>query len=171
MVKHGLNKYGDTLIELPVPKLLVFYNGEEEMEDERILRLSDSFPEEKREDSDIAVRVRMLNINAGKNRKLMEECRPLYEYAWLVACIRKYEKEEKETREEPADMAEEERKEYRKEQRKQELERAIDRAVDEIPEDFILRPFIMEHRAEGARCPVDICFARTGMEWRRRECF
>ena len=38
-----MNRYGKKLMPLPVPKLVVFYNGEEEKADQMILRLSDSF--------------------------------------------------------------------------------------------------------------------------------
>ena len=40
------NKYGKTLIQLPVPKLVVFYNGKKDEPDEQILNLSDAFPEQ-----------------------------------------------------------------------------------------------------------------------------
>jgi hypothetical protein len=46
-----LNPYGKTLLllPLPLPKLVVFYNGEYDTEDEVILRLSDAFKEEIRQ--------------------------------------------------------------------------------------------------------------------------
>ena len=87
MVENKLNKYGSRLLKLPVPKLVVFYNGEKDTEDEVTLKLSDSFP--KGSNPDIEVRVRMININYGRNRKLLEACRPLKEYSWLVAEVRK----------------------------------------------------------------------------------
>lgn len=37
-----------------------------------------------REDPDITVRVRTLNINYGQDQELMDSCRPLAEYAWLI---------------------------------------------------------------------------------------
>ena len=145
--KNKLNIYGSKLVKLPVPKLIVFYNGTEEKEDDAILELKDAFPEELREGvSDISVKVRMLNINKGRNRKLMEACKPLSEYAWFIEEIRENKRKE------------------------MEIEEAVDRALDEMPEDFSIREFLMENRAEGARCPVDICYARTGMEWRKDMC-
>ena len=45
IVSRELNKYGEDLIRLPVPRLVVFYNGEKKMPDKKILRLSDSFPQ------------------------------------------------------------------------------------------------------------------------------
>ena len=85
---NKLNLYGKKLIKLPIPKLVVFYNGKEGRED-TVLKLSDAFevcspPIE----PDIEVKARMININYGKNKKLMEACKPLAEYAWLVEEIR-----------------------------------------------------------------------------------
>jgi hypothetical protein len=57
VTKHRLNKYGSAQLQLPVPRLVVFYNGEEDTEDEVILKLSDSFPEGLRSESDIEIRV------------------------------------------------------------------------------------------------------------------
>lgn len=82
IIGRKLNKYGKALIKLPAPKLVVFYNGTDEQEDETILKLSDSFPEGA--DFDIEVKVRMLNVNYGRNRKLLEACKPLGGYAWIV---------------------------------------------------------------------------------------
>ena len=79
--ENSLNKYGGRLLPLPVPKLVVFYNGKKEQPDEMILKLSDSFPEGS--DADIEVKVRMLNVNVGRNQLLLEACKPLGEYSWL----------------------------------------------------------------------------------------
>ena len=123
--KNKLNIYGSKLVKLPVPKLIVFYNGTEEKEDDAILELKDAFPEELREGvSDISVKVRMLNINKGRNKKLMEACKPLSEYAWFIEEIRENKR------------------------REMEIEEAVDRALDEMPEDFSIREFLMENRAE-----------------------
>jgi hypothetical protein len=53
---------------------VVLYNGEEDMPEECILRLSDAF-ETKKGESDVEIRVRMLNINYGHNQALMDKCR------------------------------------------------------------------------------------------------
>ena len=121
IVQNRLNKYGSTLIKLPVPKLVVFYNGRREMPDEVTLRLSDSFPEGAA--SDIEVRVRMLNVNYGRNRELLEACKPLGEYAWLVNRVQEVLKKEK-------------------------LESKLDRAITEMPDHFVIKPFLMAHRSE-----------------------
>ena len=122
MVKNNLNKYGRRLIMLPVPKLVVFYNGRDEMEDETMLHLSDSFPEGST--ADIEVTVRMLNINYGKNKKLLDACEPLKEYSWLMKRIRTYIDEGLETID------------------------AINKAIRETPEDYVLKPFLVAHKTE-----------------------
>ena len=86
---NKFNKYGSNLIPLPTPKLVVFYNGTSEEPDETLLRLSDSFSEETRSQSDIEVKVRMLNVNYGRSKRIMSSCKPLKEFAWLIDCIRK----------------------------------------------------------------------------------
>ena len=123
--KHGLNKYGDTLLKLPVPKLVVFYNGTEARREERILRFSDSFPEDS--DPDIAVKVRMLNVNYGKNTALLAACKPLQEYSWLVAEIRQHQ--------ENGDQ-------------KDNLGIAIDEAIFNMPDDYLIKPFLVAHKVE-----------------------
>lgn len=120
--RNGFNKFGSKQIMLPVPKLAVFYNGTADKPDETILRLSDAFPEDRRSESDIEVRVRMLNINYGRNPDIMNRCRPLEEYSWFIAKIRDNKGE---------DMTE-----------------AVNRALKEMPDDFVIKPFLMEHKSE-----------------------
>ena len=72
------NKFGKKLMHLPAPRLVVFYNGTDEQPEEKILKLSDSFPDGAL--SDIEVTVHMINVNYGKNQELMDACKPLAEY-------------------------------------------------------------------------------------------
>lgn len=121
--RKRLNIYGKKLVQLPVPRLVVFYNGTEG-EDDRILKLSDAFdPAGDPGKADIEARVRMININYGKNEGLMAACRPLKEYAWLVDRIRR-------NRESLG------------------LEEAVDEAITGMPGDFEIREFLIGHRAE-----------------------
>ena len=119
--ENELNKYGRTLIRLPVPRLIVFYNGSDSLPEEATLRLSDSFTDIS--DADVEVRVHMLNINAGKNKRLKEACEPLLEYCWLVDAIR------------------ERRKVLN-------LSDAIDASLREMPDSFTIKPFLIAHQAE-----------------------
>ncbi|MBQ3706516.1 MAG: hypothetical protein II889_01280 [Clostridia bacterium] len=122
--ERKLNKYGSELLKLPVPKLVVFYNGRKDQPDEKMLYLSDSFP--KGAESDIEVRVRMLNVNFGRNQELLNACKPLREYAWLVEEVRKNNTSHDETG----------------------MSSAIDKAINEMPNDFVIKPFLEAHRAE-----------------------
>lgn len=81
--------YGTKQISLPTPQCVVFYNGEAEAPEEQILKLSDAF-ENKERQADVELTVRMLNINHGHNKALMEKCRTLSEYAQFVAVSRQY---------------------------------------------------------------------------------
>ena len=121
--QHRMNKYGSSPLMLPVPKLVVFYNGSTQQPDEQMLLLSDSFP--KGSDADIEVKVRMLNVNYGRNQKLLATCRPLGEYSWLVAEIRN----NKSKNEDGAGSA-------------------IDQAISTMPDSFVIKPFLVAHRAE-----------------------
>ena len=119
------NIYGTKLIELPIPKLVVFYNGTDKTEDEVILELKDSFPADKDADSsDIQARVRMLNINYGNNKTLLDACAPLMEYSWLIDKIRFHKSK---------DIS---------------IEDAVDQALDEMPDYFSIKSFLMDHKAE-----------------------
>ena len=123
IAKHKLNKYGKKLINLPVPKLVVFYNGEKDTADESVLRLSDSFPEENKKKADIEVTVRMVNINYGRNIELMKYCKPLEEYSWFVD-------------------------EVRSNQNNHDLTTSVKLALDSMPKDYMIREFLVTNRQE-----------------------
>ena len=119
------NIYSKKIIEIPMPKLVVFYNGTYDEPDEVILELKDSFPQGlDPAESDIQVRARMLNINKGHNKELMKKCRPLLEYSKFIAGIR----QNKQTCET--------------------IEAAIDKALEELPEDSLLHDFLLGNKAE-----------------------
>ena len=124
IVQHELNKYSSTLLELPVPKLVVFYNGDRNQPEETILKLSDSFPFGA--ESDIEVWVRMLNVNYGKSPKLLRACKPLEEYSWLVAEIQKNNVSKDEAG----------------------FSSAIDYAISIMPDDYVIKLFLKAHQAE-----------------------
>ena len=90
-----------------------------------MLRLSDAFPDgaDIRE-SDIEVTVTMLNINHGRNRELMNACRPLAEYAWFIEEIRK------------------------NQAGKMDIETAVDKAIDDMPDTYVIKTILIANRAE-----------------------
>lgn len=115
--------YGSGQITLPTPQCVVFYNGVKEMPEEGTLKLSDAF-ENKETRADVELTVRMLNINYGHNRRLMEKCRVLEEYSELASITRNY----------MLDM--------------EDTQTALNRAVDYCIENGILKEFLLKNRAE-----------------------
>ncbi len=113
-------KYSSRLQPLPKPVCICFYNGKRDQPEKQVLKLSDAYDG----DGDIEVKVTMLNVNYGKNKLLMDKCKPLMEYAWLVDAVRK------------------------KQDEKMDLEAAVDSAIDEMPESFEIYSFLVGNRAE-----------------------
>lgn len=68
--------------------------------------------------------VRMINIYFGHNEELMKNCRPLYEYSWLVNEIRMNIK------------------------RRFDITAAVDAALRNMPDDYVIRNHLMENKAE-----------------------
>ena len=118
------DKYRNTLIKIPTPRFLVFYNGSEEQAEKKYLRLSDAF-QKSMDDPDLELVVTMLNINLGKNKKLLEQCQTLKEYAIYVKKVRTYAKSMKN------------------------VEKAVDCAVTECINEGILREFLLRNRKEA----------------------
>lgn len=114
--------YSSTLVKIPVPRFVVFYNGTGEQPERQILWLSDAFEKETAE-PELELKVLMLNINLGHNKDLMEKCRTLKEYSQYVERVRKYAKSMR-------------------------IEEAVERAVTECIKDGILADFLSAQRAE-----------------------
>ena len=139
----GHSYYGTELRPVPVPLSYCFYNGTADRPDTEVLRLSDAYNMYINQLADdglewdplgkellegmvasIEVAVIMVNVNHGRNRGLLDACRPLEEYSWLVAEVR------------------------RNQERYNDLALAIDEALDAMPGDFVTRDFLMDHRRE-----------------------
>ena len=113
-------QYSSTLQPVPAPVCVCFYNGKKEQPETQVLKLSDAYGG----DGDIEVRVTMRNINYGQSHRLMESCAPLREYAWLVDAVRRNQDET------------------------MDLDAAVDRALDEMPDEYVIKTFLLENRAE-----------------------
>jgi hypothetical protein len=86
---NGYNLYGSAQIPLPLPTYVVFYNGDADEPDEQELRLSAAFMRTDPEQIPcLECKVKMLNINRGHNRELMERCQRLWEYAEFIGCVK-----------------------------------------------------------------------------------
>lgn len=101
--------------------MVVFYNGGNRIAEEETLLLSRSFPPGAK--ADIEVRVRLININPGMGDDIKDVCEPLREYVWIVERI-------KENLSGMSDL------------------NAIDEAIDAMPESFVIKPYLLAHKAE-----------------------
>jgi hypothetical protein len=118
-----LDIYSSTQLKLPTPQYIVFYNGTREEDERTELRLSSSYIKSGKGNCLECVAT-VLNINYGHNEPLMQSCRLLYEYSYLVRKIREFVSHG------------------------QTLESAIDMAVADCIENGILEEFLLKHRAE-----------------------
>lgn len=89
----GYDLYKNTLIPLPCPQYVVFYNGTEPRPDRELLFLSDAFQIRQNGSRSpllpsLECRALVLNINYGHNRELMDKCRPLWEYSCFIHYVR-----------------------------------------------------------------------------------
>ena len=110
------------ILKIPAPNFIVFYNGTEKREDSWTDYLSESY-ENLSGEPNLELKVITLNVNAGHNRKLMEECRVLREYAQYVEKVRRYSEE-------------------------MELDAAVENAVSESIQEGILKEFLQKNRDE-----------------------
>ena len=120
VVKNDI--YGKRLIKMSTPKFAVFYNGTEEAPECDILKLSDAFIQPT-DDPELELVVKVLNINYGHNKELMDRCVALRDYATLQQRIRDNLKEGKE------------------------IETAATEAVDSCIRDHIMEDFLIREKA------------------------
>ena len=81
--------YSSTIHSIPEPHFVVFYNGVDELPETSIYKLSDMYARCS-EEPDLELKVHVVNINLGKNKKLVESCKKLHGYSVYVAKIREY---------------------------------------------------------------------------------
>lgn len=125
VVRDGRNLYGKSLVKIPTPKFVVFYNGAQKQPEKMTQYLSDSF-EQKTDDSELELKCKVYNINYGKNRAIMEKCRWLDEYMMFVDKVREYHRSKDED----------------------DLEADINKAIDYCIENDVLKEFLLERRGE-----------------------
>lgn len=120
-----MNLYGTKAVKLPTPRFVIFYNGQAEQPDRKELKLSELFsiPDA---DPSLELKAVMLNINKGHNRKLMETCRTLQDYAEYTFRVREY----------AAEMP---------------LDLAVEQAITECISEGILADFLRKNRAEAKK--------------------
>lgn len=124
----GENVYGNKRIPLPAPHFVEFYNGRSPHPERQELKLSDAFQIQEAEPQ-LELKVQVLNINAGYNTEIKQQCRTLGEYMQYVDRVRGY----------SASM---------------DMEDAVDKAVDECIKEGILRDFLLANKAEVKRVSI-----------------
>lgn len=118
--------YRSTLLRIPTPQYIVFYNGKEKRKQPDItwLRLSDAF-DSKEKPEGFEWTATVININSGHNKELMRSCKLLSDYSAFVEMVRKYN----------CGLS---------------LENAILKAIDECERRNILREIMQKYRWEVA---------------------
>lgn len=135
------NIFGRKLVKIPVPKFVVFYNGDEDQPSEYEMKLSDAF-EKKVENPELELVCKVYNINFGKNKDILDRCQILREYMTFVDYVRF----------------------YHKEQNFEDLCIAINRAIDRCINEGVLKDFLQKNRAEVIKVTqLDYTFDRQVM--------
>lgn len=128
------NVYGKTLIRIPTPHFVVFYNGVQTAPERYEMRLSDAF-EKKDECPQIELTCQFYNINAGYNKGLLDKCPTLRDYMYFVNLVRRYH----------------EKNEF------EDLHAAIECAIDQCIAENVLKQFLIKHRSRSLIFVIVIC--------------
>lgn len=126
LISENLHKR--TMVKIPAPHFVVFYNGTEKCPERQEMQLSAAYEVEE-EDPELELRVQVLNINQGFNEGLKEACLTLREYMQYVDKVRIYKRE-------------------------MSVDEAVYRAVDECIEQGILKEFLLQNKAEVRRMSI-----------------
>ncbi len=120
--------YGSTLVKIPAPRFVVFYNGTEKQPERKVYRLSDSFSK-KQDKPELELIVTVLNINAGNNAEILGNCKTLREYMQYTDKVRGY----------ALQMP---------------IEEAVEQAITECIKEDILADFLKKNRAEAMEVSI-----------------
>ncbi len=112
-----------TLIKLPNPNYIVFYNGDTTRDEDYELKLSDAFMQ-KDKSGRFEWTARVLNINKNFNLPLQNKCKPLYDYIQFTSRINENKK------------------------KGMTIEKAVYEAVDWAINQNLLEGYIKEQKAE-----------------------
>ena len=123
LINAGEELISTTLIKIPNPNYVVFYNGDTTRDEDYEIKLSDAFMQEDKSGK-FEWTARVLNINKEYNLSLQKKCKSLYDYIQFTSRI----KENKE--------------------KGMPTEKAIDEAIDWASQQNLLEGYIREQRAE-----------------------
>lgn len=127
--------YKEKRIPLPTPEFYVFYNGDASFPKESYMKLSEAYLE-KKDPPMLELIVKVININLPVNHKLLEKCRPLYEYSWFIQRIKDYMAVEKN------------------------LDKAVTKTIIDCKKEGIMVDFVQKHGSEA----VNMLFTQWNME-------
>ncbi len=83
--------FGSSLIKIPSPRFIVFYNGDREIPDEVKYKLSEAF-ETADNSGEFEWTATVININKNRNKTLQKSCESLYHYIEFVERVRESQK-------------------------------------------------------------------------------
>ena len=86
LAQRDLDLHWSSLVKIPNPRFVVFYNGEPSRPERYKLRLSEAFELEDKS-GDFEWTADIININPGKNESLVKSCKAMYDYVRLVGKI------------------------------------------------------------------------------------
>ncbi len=119
LIDHEKDVFGSTLVRIPAPRCFELYNGTANEPERTEKHLSDAFASPS---PGYEWTVYLININAGKNMELMENCHPLNAYAVFVQKVREWQN---------AGL---------------ELKEAIDKAIDYCIENQLMAKYFAENK-------------------------
>ena len=120
--------YGTTLVKIPAPKFIVFYNGKQKQPERKVYKLSDAFSK-KQDEPELELMVTVLNINAGNNAEILGSCKTLREYMLYTEKVRGYAMQ-------------------------MPIEQAVERTITECIKEDILAEFLKKNRAEAMEVSI-----------------
>ena len=112
--------YSSKRLQIPEPHFVVFYNGTEDFPEETSYKLSEMY-EGRSANPELELTVKVLNINQGMNKSLMQSCVELNGYSIYVAKVREF-------------------------SQTMSFKKAVNSAVDYCIENDILRDFMEKER-------------------------
>ena len=119
--REGRRIYNRTLVKIPTPQYIVFYNGTDKFPEMKKLKLSDAFIHPVK-DGEFEFTATVYNINPGMNEELLNSCKPLKGYSTFVQRVRENEK-------------------------MMPLEEAVDKAVVDCINENVLKDVLEEERS------------------------
>lgn len=124
LVKEHLDLHSSSLVKIPTPRYVVFYNGTKKRPASEKLKLSDAFyvPDCSGE---FEWTCTVINLNHPDNKDLLTRCKPLYDYTILISKIQTY-------------------------QKSMPVVDAVEKATDECIAENIMAEFLKLHKTEVA---------------------